>query len=190
MHRFIMGINSPSGAPTGEGPVPSVREVFDAHHVSLYRFAYSLCGQEADAKDLVQETFLRYARSGSALRDPSKARTWLFTTLRRLFLRQARHAQREPSHEEEVLDREAPAQTPDLARGMDAQRALAVLAEVDERYRVPLSLFYLKDLPYQEIAAILGVPLGTVMSRIARGKAQLAKIYHEADPPDSRAHSS
>jgi RNA polymerase sigma-70 factor (ECF subfamily) len=73
---------------------------------------------------------------------------------------------------------------------MDAQRALAALAEVDERFRVPLSLFYLEDLPYQEIATILGVPLGTVMSRIARGKAQLAKIYHEADPPGSRAHSS
>ena len=84
--------------------------------MSLCRFGYSLCGQGPDAKDPVQETFWRYDRSHSALRDPLKTRTRLFRTLRCLFLRKVRHAQRRPSHDKEVLDREATGRTLVLAR--------------------------------------------------------------------------
>lgn len=174
-----MGIKPSTPTPTVEGPFPGVREVFDAYHAILYRFAYGLAGQEADASDLVQEAFLRYARSGVVLEQPEQARAWLFTTLHRLFLRQVHQTRREPSQEEEILDQEALPTEPDLPRELDGQRALAALGELAEHYRAPLTLFYLEEIPYREIAEILEIPLGTVMSRISRGKARLASIYHE-----------
>jgi len=174
-----MGIKPPTSTPTYEDPVPGVQEVFDAYHASLYRFAYGLARQEADASDLVQEAFFRYARSGVVLRDPAQARAWLFTTLHRLFLRQLDRSRREPFQEGENLDSEPDPTEPDLPRDLDAQRALAALGELEEKYRAPLTLFYLHEIPYREIAAVLELPIGTVMSRISRGKSRLAAIYHE-----------
>ena len=61
----------------------------------------------------------------------------------------------------------------DVALNMDAQQVVEALQDVDDVFRAPLTLFYLEDLPYQEIADMLEVPIGTVMSRLSRGKAQL-----------------
>lgn len=175
----FMGIKRSSEAPTGKGPIPGLEEVFDAYHASLYRFARGLTGEDADASDLVQEAFYRYARSEIVLRDPAQSRAWLFTTLHRLFLRQRDRSRREPSQDGESLDSEVDPTERDLPRDLDAQRALAALAELEEKYRGPLTLFYLHEIPYKEIATILEIPVGTVMSRISRGKSRLAAIYHE-----------
>jgi RNA polymerase sigma-70 factor (ECF subfamily) len=69
-----------------------------------------------------------------------------------------------------------PAPAIDVVAAMDAEVVLAALQEVDELFRAPLTLFYLEELSYQEIAAALDVPIGTVMSRLSRGKAQLRTI--------------
>src|SRR5688572_33283502 len=71
----------------------------ETHYRGLYQFALSLARSEADAADLTQETFLRWAEKGSQLRDPSKSKSWLYTTLYRLFLNRQRHVTRFP-HEE------------------------------------------------------------------------------------------
>ena len=66
-----------------------------------------------------------------------------------------------------------PTISPSVIDQMDAGTVLEALHQLDELYRAPLALFYLEDISYKEIAAVLEVPMGTVQSRIARGKAQL-----------------
>lgn len=146
----------------------------DAHYASLHRFALSLARSGADAADLVQQTFFIWATKGDTLKDTAAAKSWLFTTLYREFLRSRRRSARTSSWETLAAgEAELTSEDVDRASKCDAATALTVLQEVDEVFRAPLSLFYLEELSYQEIAEALGVPIGTVMSRISRGKAQL-----------------
>lgn len=155
---------------------PDFEQLVADYYQNLYRFAYSLARNESDASDLVQETFLIWARKGESLREASKVKSWLFTTLYREFLRQRRRGGRQADLEPEDFERELPAVQPDVVETMEAHDALTALAEVDEVYRQPLTLFYLEDLAYKEIAAALDIPIGTVMSRLSRGKSQLKRI--------------
>ena len=148
-------------------------DLVQTYYRPLYQFAYSLARAEADACDLTQQTFYVWAQKGHQLKDEAKVKTWLFTTLHREFLRSRRRQTRFPHVDLDAAADELPSQEPLDVSGLDSSVVLDALAEVDERYRVPLSLFYMDDLPYQEIAEVLEVPLGTVQSRIARGKAQL-----------------
>jgi RNA polymerase sigma-70 factor (ECF subfamily) len=151
-------------------------ELVDAHYQALYRFGMSLSHNAEQAADLVQETFCIWAAKGEQLNDRSKAKTWLFTTLYREFLNQRR---RSSKFSDEPLDEAAAAAVAspedDAERQMDGQRALELLAELDETYRAPLALFYLQQHSYKEIAEILDVPIGTVMSRLSRGKEMLRR---------------
>jgi len=149
------------------------------YYESLYQFAYSLTRTEADACDLTQETFYVWATKGHQLRDVTKVKTWLFTTLHRQFLESRRRQTRFPHHELEAVDYELPVISPQTASGLDAAQVLRALAQVDEVFQAPVALFYLEDCAYKDIAEILGVPMGTVKSRIARGIGQLQKILAE-----------
>ena len=146
----------------------------EAHYQGLYRFALSLARSAPDACDLTQQTFFIWATKGHTLRDEARAKTWLFTTLYREFLRMRRRSARVtaiedlPPAEQDLPDLEA-----NTIAKMDSQLVLEALQEVPETFREPLMLFYLQDLSYVEIAEILAVPIGTVMSRLSRGKAQL-----------------
>lgn len=151
-------------------------ELVDSHYQALFRFGVSLTRDTDRAADLVQETFCIWAEKGDQLRDRSKAKTWLFTTLHREFLNQRRRAAKFSDSElNEELVGEMPAPEDDAERQMDGNRALEVLGTLDETYRAPLALFYLQQHSYKEIAAILDVPIGTVMSRLSRGKEMLRK---------------
>jgi len=152
-------------------------QLVDAHYAPLYRFALSLARREADASDLVQQTFFVWAKKGHMLRDVARAKTWLFTTLYREFLRGNRRSQRLTSIEDLPADaQDTPAEVVDHVRRMDADKVIEKLQEIDEVFRTPLTLFYLEDLSYQETADALDVPVGTVMSRLSRGKAQLRAV--------------
>lgn len=144
----------------------------------LYQFAFTLTRVEADACDLTQETFHTWATKGHQLRDPSKVKTWLFTTLHRLFLQQRRRASRFPHLDIGTVDLEIEAHVSSPRHEPDARQVLHALAEVDESFQAAVALFYLHQHSYQEIAEILGVPLGTVKSRISRGIAQLRQLLH------------
>jgi RNA polymerase sigma-70 factor (ECF subfamily) len=151
-------------------------ELVDTYYQALYRFGYSLTRSPDHAADLVQETFCIWAEKNAQLRDRSKAKTWLFTTLHREFLGQRRKSAR---YSDEPLDEKFAAETHDSSedaeRQMDGQRAMNLLSEMEEMFRAPLALFYLQQHSYKEIAEILDVPIGTVMSRLSRGKEMLRK---------------
>lgn len=149
-------------------------QLVDAHYAPLYRFALSLTRNTSDACDLTQQTFFIWARKGTQLREVEKAKSWLFTTLYREFLRGRRRAEHVTALQDLPPDEADPAAPEvDIVSGMDAGLVVEALQEVEEVYRVPLTLFYLEELSYKEIADVLEVPIGTVMSRLSRGKAQL-----------------
>ncbi|MDQ8208949.1 RNA polymerase sigma factor [Coraliomargarita sp. SDUM461003] len=152
-------------------------EIVSAYYQPLYRFGYSLAKNEHEAGDLAQQTFFIFAEKGDSLRDKSKVKSWLFTTLYREFLRRRRKESRMDHYEPEMLEVVGGTEEPQIRRSMDANLAVQALEEVDEVYRQPLALFYMKDLSYKEIAEILDVPIGTIMSRLSRGKAQLRDIF-------------
>ena len=145
-----------------------VREWYDP----LFRFALSLSGSREDALDLTQNAFLKISRKIADLRDPGKAKSWLFRTVHSEFVDQYRRSRRLPL---EALDEtpEPSAQPSRTADVLDAADLLRVLESLEERYRAPVALFYLRQFSYREIACILDIPIGTVMSRLRRGKDQL-----------------
>ena len=160
------------------------QSLVDLHYGPLYRFAMSLTRAESDACDLVQQTFLTWATKGHQLRDLSKVKSWLYTTLHRAFLESRRRFTRFPHLEISEAEAELPNVEPDLVSHLDAQEVLHLLSRVDEQFQAAVALFYLEDYSYNEIAGILEIPLGTVKSRIARGLAQLkALVLRNASLP-------
>lgn len=147
-------------------------KLVDRQYVALYRFALSLAKSEADAADLTQQTFFLWASKGDQLRDRSKAKSWLFTTLYREFLGRRRHEVRFPKIELDDVREEEMSISANV-NALDSATVLQALREVEEPFRAPLTLFYLEQFSYQEIAHILEVPMGTVMSRLSRGKTLL-----------------
>jgi len=146
------------------------------YYEPLFRFAVSLTRTASDARDLTQHTFYIWATKGHQLRDISKVKTWLFTTLHRAFLEGKRRQNRFPHHGLEEVQEQLPVLPSQHAHEADCAQVLPALARVDEIYQAAVALFYLEDCSYKEIAAILEIPLGTVKSRIARGIAQLREI--------------
>lgn len=158
------------------------------HYESLFRFAMSLTRAEYDAWDLTQQTFHVWAKKGHQLSDISKVKTWLFTTLHREFLKVRRKQGRFLCfHLEEVAD-QLPVHSTEAANHADSCEVLLALAKLDEIYQAPVALFYLDNCSYKDIALVLGVPLGTVKSRIARGIVQLREILSD-HPPDTSLDS-
>jgi RNA polymerase sigma-70 factor, ECF subfamily len=148
------------------------QQLVDQQYAPLYRFALTLAKSEADAADLTQQTFFLWASKGHQLRDRSKAKSWLFTTLYREFLNRRRHEGRFPKVELGDAREEEMSILPNVNK-FDSATVLRALCEVEEPFRAPLMLFYLGQFSYQEIADVLSVPIGTVMSRLSRGKALL-----------------
>ena len=150
-------------------------QLVDRHYQPLYRFGLSLAKNSEEAADLTQQTFFLWASKGHQLRDASKVKTWLFTSLYREFLGRKRHQDRFVESEtapEVIAAQTVPSSIVDELDSEIVQRALIGLEEI---YRAPLTLFYLQALSYKEIAETLSIPIGTVMSRISRGKEHLRK---------------
>lgn len=154
--------------------------VVDRWYDPLYRFALSLCGKPQDALDLTQNAFRKLACNSKKLRDPSKAKPWLFSTVHREFIDDYRHEQRFPKSQFDanltIADENAPAPK---GISLDAKQAVEALSQLDERFRAPISLFYLEDFSYKEIAEMLDLPIGTVMSRLRRAKDHLRKVIEK-----------
>lgn len=162
---------------------PDFESLVARYYEPLYQFAFSLTRAEADACDLTQQTFYVWATKGHQLRDISKVKTWLFTTLHRAFLETRRKQSRFPHQELDEVSPELPSLSPNLANQLDSAQVLQALGQVDDIYQAPVALFYLDDRSYKEIAEILDVPIGTVKSRMARGLAQLHGLLLHGPSP-------
>lgn len=146
----------------------------------VYRFALSLTRNAADADDLVQETFLRAYRSWHTFEPGSDARRWLFTICRNAFLRSLEKGRHETTVEEGDAESIAAARSreasPDGGQGallsrIDLAPAISgALAGLQEPYRSAVVLVDVEDQSYEAAATVLGVPIGTVRSRLFRGR--------------------
>lgn len=157
-------------------------EIVNAYYEPLYRFAFSLTHEEADARDYTQETFAQLSRKAGQIEDKSKIKSWLFTTLYRSFVDSHRRRVRFPQVETEGVLDQMPARSADAGEQLDAEAVMKALQMVPEVFRVPLTLFYLDQHSYLEIAGILNVPVGTIMSRISRGRAALRELMEDRPP--------
>ncbi|MFT4548385.1 MAG: RNA polymerase sigma-70 factor (ECF subfamily) [Verrucomicrobiales bacterium] len=155
-------------------------ELVEEFYQPLFRFALSLTKAEPDAVDLVQQTFLRWGQKGHQLRDETKVKSWLFTTLHREFLGSKRRQTKFPHIDMEKAEAELPNIASNVVDKLDADIVLEALQKVDDKFRSALALFYLKEHSYKEIASVLDIPIGTVMSRISRGKSQLRDVLAQA----------
>lgn len=153
------------------------------YYAPLYQFAFSLTRDEADACDLVQQTYCIWAGKGHQLHEVSKVKTWLFTTLHREFLGARRKQGRFPHVQLDSAAAELPVVPPASVNRLDTAPLLRALAQLDEVFQAPVALFYLQDCSYNEIADILEVPLGTVKSRLTRGLGRLHDLLTGETPP-------
>lgn len=184
--RFMAG-----QASVGEWVPPTWDEVVRQHAPRVYRLAYRLTGNPQDAEDLTQETFVRVFRSLANYR-PGTFEGWLHRITTNLFLDLVRRRQRirfdalpedserlpgpEPTPEQSYLDSHL---DPDI------QQALAALPP---DFRVAVVLCDIEGLSYEEISTTLGIKLGTVRSRIHRGRLQLREALQHRSPDAATSH--
>lgn len=154
------------------GSAVGLHQLIDEHYQGLYRYAYRLSGTAADAEDLTQEAFRKAIDRLPQLRDPERAKAWLFRILRNAYLHRVRDARR---HRSVPLDAvgDLPERPPAEPPAVDPAQLQEALDDLDEAFRTPLILFHFEEFSYADIAEQMGIPIGTVMSRIARGRAYL-----------------
>jgi RNA polymerase sigma-70 factor (ECF subfamily) len=149
-----------------------VQDLVEAHYSALYRYAYRLSGSAADAEDLTQDAFCKAQMQLHQLRDPDRAKPWLFAILRNAYLHRIRNEQpRKHCALDSVGD--IPDRSPEPPPELDSDDLQRALSELPESFRTPVILFYFDEFSYRDIAEHLDVPIGTVMSRLARAKAHL-----------------
>ena len=164
------------------------------HMDAVYRFALRLSGSPDQAEDLVQETFLRAFRSWDKYTPGTQCKSWLFTICRNVFLRQRERGQRHDELVSENVDRSSgpfEAVNPVWVRAVKAdpegeffdaivdEVVLEKVQALPEDYRMAVVLSDLEGLSYQEIADMMDVPVGTVKSRLFRGRRLLQSVLYD-----------
>ena len=181
--------------PTHPTPgVPTWDEIVDQHTARVYRLAYRLTGNPHDAEDLTQEVFVRVFRSLDTY-TPGTFEGWLHRVTTNLFLDGARRKQRirfDALSDERAARLRSSSPSPDMAYADmhfedDVERALATLPP---DFRAAVVLCDVEGLTYEEIAEILDAKLGTVRSRIHRGRAQLRSALAHRAPAEGRSRYS
>jgi len=165
------------GSPGGQR---TVQRLVDDYYVALYRYAYRLTGSADQAGDLTQETFCKAQAQFRQLRDINRAKAWLFSILRNAYLHKVRS---EKQHRQVSLDcvGEPAMVSEDSFPEVEPERLQALLHDLPEGFRTPLILFYFEDFSYRDIAEQMDLPIGTVMSRLARAKLYLRERLTHAN---------
>jgi len=151
------------------------------HWEGLFRYAVRLTGRDHEAEDLVQETITKAFRAFEKVAEDTNYRAWVFTILRNTFLSRARKSGRELPAEEALATAEDTSAPPEgaLLRSADGWRhgfedeVLEALGELPESQRTAVVLCDIEGLSYEEIAHVLGCPVGTVRSRIHHARRRL-----------------
>lgn len=169
-----------------EQPILAAARAGDASAVSwivtrytpmVYRFAWRMLGNEQDARDATQDTFVKVLRNLDRYDARWRFHTWVFGIARNTCIDE--HRRRRHTSDEEVSDvmdhREGPLEL--TTRAERARLLQAALAEVPPLYREVLVLYHFEHLKYEEIAETLDLPMGTVMNRIFRARKKLRESY-------------
>ncbi len=157
------------------------KELTYPHLEFLYNVALKYTGRTYDAEDLVQETMYTAYNKFHQLREESKCRAWLFMILRSHFLKEQRQLVKRPflddgtGYLKYVTDENATSLAKKYEEKVDSEEVQRMLDILPEKFKSPLILYFMQDMTYQEISDYLDVPIGTVMSRLARGKKHMKK---------------
>jgi RNA polymerase sigma-70 factor (ECF subfamily) len=154
------------------GSQRKVQKLVEEYYISLNRYAYRLSGSAADAEDLTQEAFCQAQLKLGQLRDPGRARAWLFSILRNRYLHRVRAEKHEHLVSLEGVG-DLPDRPPEVLPEVDPEQLQQALGELPEAFRTPVILYYFEEFSYRDIAEQMDLPIGTVMSRLARAKAHL-----------------
>jgi RNA polymerase sigma-70 factor, ECF subfamily len=157
--------------------IEKMAQLVAEHHQAVYRYAYRLAGTVQDAEDLTQQVFLAAQRKIGQLRKMDSARSWLFAILRNCFLRERQR--RWPSLAADLsMNMDS---VPEAARSedVDHDQLQTALNQLSDAARLVVVMFYLEECSYREIADRLEVPIGTVMSRLARARGHLRALLFE-----------
>jgi RNA polymerase sigma-70 factor (ECF subfamily) len=171
-----------------------IAQLVAEHHRAVYAYAFRLSGSAPDAEDLAQHVFLIAQQRLGQLRNPACVRGWLLTILRNRFLKTSQRQQPLPASSV-GLNLDAIPMAAVKEEMIDRGRLQEALNQLSPEFRVVLAMFYFEDCSYREIAEQLDMPIGTVMSRLARAKRCLrARLFEPepapAGPPVRRPHSS
>ena len=174
---------------------PALRERFEREVLpllpNLYSAALRMTRNPADAEDLVQETYLRAYRGFSGFEEGTNLRAWMYRILTNTFINTYRKKQREPvTVQEDDLDEwylfdrlgesgVEPSAEAEVIRSMPDEDVQKALEALPEGFRLAVLLADVEGFSYKEIAEILGIPIGTVMSRLHRGRRALEKALWE-----------
>ena len=179
---------------TAPAPPPGLRDELLTVQPALLRFARALTRDPEAADDLVQETMARALRFEDRYTPGTDARAWLFTIARRIQQKRWRADSRRPRviSISDLGERDDSAGVepvsrldvePSVMRRFEREEIMVALSRLPTENSVPLRLFAGEDMPYRQIAEVLDIPLGTVLSRIHRGRRMLARLLLEADRP-------
>lgn len=162
------------------------------HLDALFNFAYRLTRSEKDAEDLVQDTYLRAFRFFDRYEPGTNIKAWLFRIMRNIFINRFHSRRREPetvdfgkieeTYEKvisdgfRVMSRDAEAAMLDASLGAEVEKAMEALPA---DYRAVVVMALVEEMSYREIAQVLSIPIGTVMSRLHRGRRLLQKSLAE-----------
>ena len=166
------------------GRVASFDGLVLVHLDAAYNLARWLTRNEHDAQDVVQDACIRAMRAFDAFHG-GDARAWLLTIVRNVALTMVRTRKRPEELDEGLYEPQAEALDPQaiLLRSADAERVRDAIEQLHVELRTVIVLREMDGLSYKEIAGITGVPIGTVMSRLSRGRQRLAEALAEPKEP-------
>lgn len=154
------------------GEPAAFERLVERWHLPIWRWVRGVAGDPAVAEEIVQEAWLRILRGIGRLRDPARLRSWLFSIVRRTFVDRLRWRYAEERNE--PLDAEpAGGDATDELAAEDLDHLHAAVADLPPPDRETIVLFYLRELDLREVAEVLGVPVGTVKSRLHRARRRL-----------------
>jgi RNA polymerase sigma-70 factor, ECF subfamily len=161
-------------------PGQRVEEWVPLYYAALYRYAYRLTGSSSDAEDLTQETFCSAQAKLSQLREPDRVKSWLFSILHNTFLLRQRKLRKAKFTSWETWIEESAFKT-EITPLVESEQLQIALLAIPSDFRAVLILYYFEEFSYRDIADQLRIPIGTVMSRLARAKQFLKSRLIEQD---------
>ena len=159
-----------------------VAQLVAEHHRAVHAYAFRLSGSIPDAEDLTQQVFLVAQQKLGQLRKEGSARSWLFAILRNCFLKNRQRRRPVPAASLQLNINTVPAEIPE-EEDIDLERLQQAINQLPDGFRLVLVMFYFEERSYREIAEGLDLPIGTVMSRLARAKQHLRSKLFEPERP-------